>query len=186
MDSKLKEFIECPSCKTGKIVHVGSNYFCNSKTCNFMIPRIIYGSTITKSKMISLVRNKFIEPMLIGLDVFKGNKTVNGFITLSNYNKVEFSYPKYLPVSRCPKCINNQIIMRYSSFNDSLFYACTDYKLCKFTIPYIFREKPFTFKNIKRICEFDKITKEYTSKNNKKYTVNVFLDRKDLKIKTEM
>jgi len=184
VDVELKELIGCPKCKKGSVIHAGGAYFCNNKSCDFIILGNMFGKKITKTNVLSLVRNKYIEPILRDLEVYPGQDTVNGFITLSKYNKVEFTYPNKLPIVRCPKCRQHEMLMRYSEKNNSMFYACEDYKKCKFTIPYIFREKSLSFRNIKRLCRFEKITKTFTSKTKKSYTVEVFLNKKDFKLST--
>jgi len=184
---ELKKFIECPACKTGHIVHSGDHYYCttDNRLCNFMIRSDQFGAKITKTLMQNLIKNRFIEPMYIGLNVYKNSDPVNGFIVISKHNRVEFIYPNYFPLVKCPKCKKDDVIMKYNGKNESLYYGCKDWKNCGFTLPYIFRNKPFKIKDIKLLCSFETISKTYKSKNDKAYTVNVYLDN-DLKIKANL
>ncbi|GAA6773984.1 topoisomerase C-terminal repeat-containing protein [Flavobacterium sp. CGRL2] len=56
-----KEIINCPNCKTGKIIEKGNQFRCNSsdsESCNFpVIWKKISEKTITSSNVIDLVKN---------------------------------------------------------------------------------------------------------------------------------
>ena len=179
MKNELKEFIECPNCETGQIIHAGDHYYCttDNRICDFMIRSDQYGAKITKGRMVTLIKNRFLEPMYIGLQVFPNQAPVNGFIIITDENKVGFAYPNKLPVCVCPKCRKNQVIMKYSDKNDSYFYGCLD-RNCGFTLPYAYRNKALRFSDIEKLCGGQKLTKEYKSKAGKNYTINVFLDDK--------
>ncbi len=188
MKNELKKFIQCPKCNKGYVTHVGDHYYCSSSNdvCNFMIPSNLYDAKITKSLMVSLINKGFLEPMFIGLKVFKNKPEVNGFITLSKEANLEFKFPNNFPISKCPKCKKENVYQKYSENKESIYYGCKNYKSCGFYLPFMYRNKPLWIKDIIKLCEFKRISKQYLSKEEKKYTLDIFLNPHDFKIKTSM
>ena len=178
VNTELKKLIECPSCESGYIVHVGDHYYCTTdkRLCGWMLKSNQYGLKITKGIMRYIVSNGFNEPMGINMKVFNNKPPVDGFIVTKDDGKIGFSYSTQNPVCACPKCQSKNIVMRFSHNKESYFYACEDWKSCKLTLPFIFRNKAFYFKDIQKLCEGRIITKEFKSKADKKYTANVFLN----------
>lgn len=183
IQSEFKKFEVCPCCKKGHIIHTNDHYYCNqpNEICNFYIPSVFLDEIkITKTKMVSLIRNGFLEPMYV--NVYFREKMSNGWVVLKD-NKVSFIYGNYFSIVQCPKCSKNDVIMRYSEKKDFLFYTCKDYD-CNFFIPQTFRNKPIKVKDVIKLCAFEKVAKQFVSKNDKKYTLNLFLDN-EFKLVTE-
>lgn len=187
LESELTPLAKCPACESGIIVHVADHYFCNQDkaVCDFMVRSDHYGVKMTKSMLKSLISNRFLEPLIPKLNVFPGKDPVNGFIVITEENKVGFLYPNKFPIAECPKCKKNNLLMRHSEANNSLFYACEDYKSCKATLPFEFRGKPLYKKDIEKLVKGKPLIKELVSKANKKYTVSIFLDD-NMKLSTSL
>lgn len=178
VNTELKKFIECPSCETGHIVHAGDHYYCTTdkRLCGFILRSDQYGMKITKGMMRYIISNGFNEPMGLELKVFNDKPPVNGFIIIKEDGKVGFAFPNKNPVCLCPKCKTKNIIMKYSDKKESYYYSCEDWRECKLYLPFNFRNKPFYFKEIKKLCSGKMITKEFKSKQDKAYTANVFIN----------
>lgn len=178
---ELRTFETCPKCKNGNMIHV-DHYFCNQDGCNFWIPKQAFGIKITKAMMGTLVKQYVIQPMYTGVQLPKddGFITVNAFLILDPKDfQVKLRFPNQLPIANCPKCKQEYVIMKYSERNDSLYYGCRDYKGCKFTLPYNYANRHFNFKDIKKLCGLQSVSKELQAKKTlKKYTVSLFLNEK--------
>lgn len=188
IQNKLSELAKCPACEKGMIIHVADHYYCDQgkDNCGFMVRSDQYGVKMTKTMLKTLIANRFLEPLIPGLRVFPGKDPVNGFIVLTEENKVGFLYPNKFPVAKCPKCKEKNIIMKFSEQYNSLFYGCEDYKNCKLTFPFLFRkQKPLYRKDIEKLITGSELQKELVSKKNQKYTVSLYLDD-DMNIATSL
>lgn len=185
METDLKHLVKCPKCKDGHIIHVGGKYICtDNHICDFVVEGNVYGYNIKKTALINLVKHGYIEPMFKKLYVYSKTETVMGFIILNTENEVDFKYGSEYPICKCPKCGEHNIHMKYSQKYDSFFYGCKDYNDCKFTLPHIYRDKPFTLKNIVKLCSMKPLTRTYKSKKGQLYTVEVFIDKEKFKLDT--
>lgn len=183
MLTELKNIVNCPSCKVGAINHKKGMFICNNDDCNYYLPGQFFGVKLSKTKIISLVKKGFVEPMEKRI-VIKDKEPFPAFLTLNKELKIQFKLDKDFPVTRCPKCKKDHVIMRYSSNKNSFYYSCKNSE-CDFYLPYIYREKPFSIDNIKKLCALKKISKTYLDKVRREYTVWVFLGKEDYKIKTK-
>ncbi len=131
--------------------------------------------------MMTLVKHFIIQPMYIGAQIPKEDTftSVNAFLILDPKDfDIKLRFPNKLPIANCPKCKKQYVIMKYSQRNDSLFYGCMDYKECKFTLPYTYANRYFNFKDVKKLCSLNIVSKELQAKKTfKKYTVNLFLNK---------
>lgn len=173
IEQSLKDFGNCPKCNKGHIIHAG-NYYCSSDKCNFMINEYFYNIKITKTRLKMLLNKYHIEELFL---IELKEKLVRGFIIFNPKTlKLEVRFPNNLPLSVCPKCKKNYVVLKYSEKNDSTFYGCLDYKGCKFTLSSHYRDKKISFNNLKSLCDGKTISKEILSKNGFKYTISLKLN----------
>ncbi len=160
--SKKKTVVgkECPKCKKGQLLKGSSAYGCSAyKTgCNFKLPFSFMDKKISETQLIRLV-DKGCTTNLKG---FKNdNDKLEGLVRFdANFNlKLEPKQALVKAISKtseasetiiCPKCKKGTVLKGKSA------YGCSHYKNgCDFV---------FTFDNIKKVANGQKLTKELVLK----------------------
>lgn len=123
-----KEIINCPNCKTGKIIEKGNQFKCKNsdlENCDFpVIWKKISEKTITVSHVIDLVKNNKTD--LIKGFLNKEKKEFNACLTIDQETKkLKFDFTK-TSICDCPKCKVGKI-----EDNEKVF-KCNDYTNCDF------------------------------------------------------
>ena len=160
--SKKKTVVakECPKCKKGQLLKGSSAYGCSSykNGCDFKLPFIFMDKKISENQLIRLI-DKGCTTNLKGFK--NGIDKIEGLVRFdANFNlkleqkqtsvKVQSKTTEVSETITCPKCKKGTVLKGKSA------YGCSNYKNgCDFV---------FTFDNIKKIANGQKLTKELVLK----------------------
>ena len=160
--SKKKTVVakECPKCKKGQLLKGSSAYGCSSykNGCDFKLPFIFMDKKISENQLIRLI-DKGCTTNLKGFK--NGIDKIEGLVRFdANFNlkleqkqtsvKVQSKTTEVSETITCPKCKKGTVLKGKSA------YGCSNYKNgCDFV---------FTFDNIKKVANGQKLTKELVLK----------------------
>lgn len=169
-----KEIINCPYCKTGKIIEKGNQFKCNSsdsENCDFpIIWKKISDKTITSSHVIDLVKNNKTD--LIKGFLTKEKKEFNASLTIDKESKkLKFDFNK-VSICDCPKCNDGKI-----EENDKV-YKCNDYTNCDFVVFKEISKKKISQNDLLKLIKEKKtnLIKGFVSKTGSTFDAKLTLD----------
>lgn len=169
------ELLNCPKCKTGKVIRNNSGAFCNVEACDFKIFKKVSGRALTESHIDDLI-NKGCTSVIKGFKS-KAGKKFDTALKLENFEVVFDFKGTQDDVSvkkSCPKCKGQTVQLKPSGM------FCNTEK-CDFKIWREIAGKKLSDKQLYNLLEKGKIDKIKGFKSKAGKSFDAVLELKDYK-----